>query len=257
MTQSGPSQEQPPGIDQERLWGASAPDGEVLAPDQPDREDAPAGWPPPAPVVRPARTVGSATGWTRSLTSTAAMPGPAGLTLADVPNRIIALVLDIILLAVVGLLLALVLGGLFGGMANGGSAAGGSFDSAGGDLNVAAFLVVAIAQLAISFGYFAYAWVMLRGTAGMKMLGLRIGDQDDGHSISWDQALIRWLLLGVPATLLTFAVYVPSLLGFIVGLVGFVWLMALLSTMAQSPSKQGLHDRRARTILVRAGRRLA
>jgi hypothetical protein len=39
--------------------------------------------------VRPARTVGSATGWTRSLTSTAAMPGPAGLTLADVPNRII------------------------------------------------------------------------------------------------------------------------------------------------------------------------
>jgi uncharacterized RDD family membrane protein YckC len=257
MTQSGPSQEQPPGIDQERLWEASVSDGEERPADEAGRDDVAAAWPPPAPVARPARAVGSATGWTRSLTSTAASPGPAGLTLADVPNRIIALVLDIILLAVVGLLLALVLGGLFGGMTSGGSAVGGSFDSAGGDLNVAAFLVVAIAQLAISFGYFAYAWVMLRGTAGMKMLGLRIGDQDDGHSISWDQALIRWLLLGVPATLLTFAVYVPSLLGFIVGLVGFLWLLALLSTMAQSPTRQGLHDRRARTILVRAGRRPA
>ncbi len=257
MTQSGPSQEQPPGIDQERLWDASASDGEEPPADQAGSDDAAVGWPPPAPIARPARAVGSATGWTRSLTSTVASPGPAGLTLADVPNRIIALVLDIILLAVVGLLLALVLGGLFGGMATGGSAAGGSFDSAGGDLNVAAFLVVAIAQLAISFGYFAYAWVMLRGTAGMKMLGLRIGDQDDGHSISWDQALIRWLLLGVPATLLTFAVYVPSWLGFMVGLVGFLWLMALLPTMAQSPGKQGLHDRRARTIVVRAGRRPA
>ena len=178
------------------------------------------------------------------------MPGPAGFTLADIPNRIIALVLDVILLAVVGLVLALVLGGLFGGLTGDASSAGGSVQGAGGDLNVAAFLVVAIAQLAVSFGYFAYGWVMLRGTAGMKMLGLRIGDQDDGHAMSWDQALLRWLLLGIPATFATFAVTIPSLVGLLFGLIGFLWLVVLLVTMAQSPSKQGSQDRRARTIVV-------
>ena len=34
-----------------------------------------------------------------------------------------------------------------------------------------------------------------------------------------------------------------------------VWMLAVLYTMAQSPTKQGLHDRYARTILVKARRR--
>jgi uncharacterized RDD family membrane protein YckC len=255
MTHSGASQGTTPGIDQEGLWAAPPTDADVLGAEPDGAPGPPTRWSPRA--ARPARSVGPGAGWTQSLTSTAAMPGPAGFTLADVPNRIIALVLDMIVLAAVGLVLALVLGGLFGGMASGDSGAGGSLDTAAGDLNVAAFLVVAIAELAISFGYFAYTWVMFRGTAGMKMLGLRIGDQDDGHAISWDQALVRWLLLGIPATLVTFAVYVPSLLGLVLGLLGGLWLLLLLSTMGQSPAKQGLHDRRARTILVRAGRRAA
>ncbi len=255
MTQSGPSQAEPSGVDQEPLWQTPVDEGEETVPAS--AVETPTAWPavPPPVAARPTRTVGSGGGWAQSLTSTAAVPGPSGFTLADIPNRIIALVLDVILLAVVGLFLALVLGGLFGGLTSGGSSAGGSLEAAGGDLNTAAFLVVAIGQLAVSFGYFAYGWVMLRGTAGMKMLGLRIGDQDDGHGISWDQALVRWLLLGIPATLATFAVIVPSLVGLVFGLVGCLWLVLLLVTMAQSLSKQGLHDRRARTILVRTARR--
>lgn len=259
MTQSGPSQAWPPGADQEPLWEAAPPGAEDVATGPVEDPETSGDWPmvPPlvSPPARPARAVAPAAGWTRSLTSTAAVAGPSGSTLADIPNRIIALVLDVILLAVVGLVLALVLGGLFGGLTGDASSAGGSFQGAGGDLNVAAFLVVAIAQLAVSFGYFAYGWVMVRGTAGMKMLSLRIGDQADGHAMSWDQALLRWLLLGIPATFATFAVTVPSLVGLLFGLVGFLWLLVLLVTMAQSPSKQGLQDRRARTIVVRSGRR--
>ena len=91
----------------------------------------------------------------------------------------------------------------------------------------------------------------------MKMLGLQIGDQADGHSISWNQALVRWLLLGIAATLTTFAVYVPSVVGLVLAIGGFVWLVGLLYTMAQSPTKQGLHDRAARTVLVKGSRRPA
>jgi uncharacterized RDD family membrane protein YckC len=198
-----------------------------------------------------------ASAWTQSFTAPAPQAGPAGLWLADLPDRIIALVLDVIALAVVGMILAIVVGGAFGGLVSGGSTVGGSLEAAGGTLNVGAFLVVAIAATAISFAYFAYSWVMLRATPGMRLLGLRIGDQRDGHAISWDQALVRWLLLGIAATLVTFVVYVPDLLGLVLAVLGLAWLVVVLVSVDRSPTKQGFHDRRARTILVRAPRRAA
>lgn len=255
MTQPGPWQGQPPETDQEVLWDEQGGDVELVVPEAQEGVLGADSSPMAAPARRSTRSVSAASGWTRSLTSTAALPGPAGLVLADVPNRIIALVLDIIVLAIAGLILALVLGGLFGGLTSGGASAGGSFDGASGDLNVAAFLVVAVAQLAISFGYFSYSWVMLRATPGMKLLNLQIGDQADGRPVAWDQAVVRWLLLGIPAALMTFAVSVPSLLGLVLGIVGFLWLVGLLYTMARSSAVQGVHDRRARTIVVRAARR--
>jgi uncharacterized RDD family membrane protein YckC len=177
--------------------------------------------------------------------------------MAELPDRIIAFVLDVIALAVVGMLLAIIVGGVFGGLVSGGETVGGSLDSPGGDLNIGAFVIVGIVAVAISFAYFTYSWVVLRSTPGMRLLGLRIGDERDGHPISWDQALVRWLIVGVAATLVTFAVYVPSLLGLLLAALGFGWLLVLLYSMTRSPTKQGLHDRTARTILVRATRRVS
>jgi uncharacterized RDD family membrane protein YckC len=210
-----------------------------------------------SPPSRAARAPRPAAAWTQSLTSPAPQAGPAGLWFADLPDRIIAFVLDVIALAIVGMFLAIVVGGVFGGLVSGGTTVGGSLDAAGGVLNVGAFLVVAIAATAISFAYFAYSWVMLRATPGMRLLGLRIGDQQDGHPISWDQALVRWLLLGIAATLVTFVVYVPDLVGLLLALLGLAWLGLVLASVSRSPTKQGFHDRRARTILVRAPRRVA
>ena len=146
-------------------------------------------------------------------------------------------------------------GGAFGGLASGGASGGGSLDAAGGDLNVGAFLVVGIAELGISFAYFAYSWVVLRGTPGMRMLGLQIGDQADGHAISWDQALVRWLLLGIAATLTTFAVYVPDLVGLGLAVLALAWL----SIAARTPRRRVPRSRASttgprRTILVKGSR---
>jgi uncharacterized RDD family membrane protein YckC len=48
---------------------------------------------------------------------------------------------------------------------------------------------------------------------------------------------------------------VPSSVAVVLAGFGLAWLLLLLYTMAQSPIKQGLHDRWARTIVVRARRR--
>ncbi len=94
------------------------------------------------PSARPAQhpAVGSPSRLTQGITSTARVQGPAGLVLADVPNRIMALVIDIIVLSVAGFLLAWLFGGLV--------SQPGALDAPGGELDVAAFLVVLVAATA-------------------------------------------------------------------------------------------------------------
>ena len=188
----------------------------------------------------------SSDGLASRLTSTTRTPGPAGLVYADVPNRIIALVVDGIVLTAIGFLLSLVFGGLV--------TEGGAIDGSGGGLQIGPFIIVAVLEAAISLGYFALGWKSFHGTPGMRMLGLRIGDESAGDELGWGQVLFRWLLLGVPWILAGFAVYVPDAIGLILALLGVAWMLLLLYTIAQSPSNQGLHDRVARTIVVRARR---
>ena len=47
----------------------------------------------------------------------------------------------------------------------------------------------------------------------------------------------------------------PNTIGLILGAMGVAWMLLLLYTMAQSPSRQGLHDRYAHTIVTKARRR--
>jgi uncharacterized RDD family membrane protein YckC len=236
MTQSGTSRGDEAELEQEEIWvappglDASSTDAPSSAPGRGERDDAPSGL-------------------TQSITSTARMPGPAGYYYADVPNRIIALIIDVIVLSVVGFFLALLFGGLV--------TESGALDTAGGELDVVPFLVVTVLQAGISFVYFGYLWVAARGTVGMKLLGLQIGDESDGHSIGRRQALIRWLIIGIPSMLASLSGYVPSLVGIVLSVIGVAWLLVLLYSIAQSPTKQGLHDRYARTIMVKEGRRVA
>ena len=48
--------------------------------------------------------------WMQNLTSTAPVAGPAGLFYADLPNRIIAYIIDVILLGIVGFVVAAITG---------------------------------------------------------------------------------------------------------------------------------------------------
>jgi uncharacterized RDD family membrane protein YckC len=170
--------------------------------------------------------------------------GPAGFYYADVPNRAIAYIIDSIIIGIVNVIILAVLGGLFGG--------GGVVDAAG-NLNFAALVVVTLVGLAISAGYFIYTWTSMRGTVGMKLLGMQIGNETDGSTLTTNQAVTRWILLGAPFGLAQLLNPIPAL-GILISLAGLVWFIALLVTTAQSPTKQGLHDRYANTVVVKAAR---
>lgn len=202
---------------------------------------------PRAPRSVPGRPVRGPQGLTETITSTAHIRGPSGFYYADVPNRIMAMIIDIIVLSAIGLVIVALLGGLV--------SRPGSIDRAGGELDIVGFAIVLLLELVISLVYFGYLWVALRATAGMRLLGLQIGDESHGHSIGPRQALIRWLIIGVPSMLASVAVYVPGLLGLVLTVIGMAWLALLLYTIAGSPTKQGLHDRYAHTVMVKRGRR--
>jgi uncharacterized RDD family membrane protein YckC len=190
--------------------------------------------------------------WTAQLTSRDVVPGPAGYVYADVPNRVIAYIIDIIVLFVLGIILTAIITAIFGPIVNTNVTSPNL-----GQVNWGPWLVSAVLSLGVSAAYFIYTWSQLRGTVGMKVLGLQIGDERDGRSITYGQGFNRWLILGIPSILSTFAGTLSAGIGFLLGLIGLIWLIALLVSIAQSPTKQGYHDRFAHTIMVKSARQAA
>ena len=165
----------------------------------------------------------------------AATPSPApGLVYGDVPNRIIAYIIDAIVLFVIniivfGVILAIV-SGLIG------------------------TILIAVIGLAISGIYFVYLWTNSRATLGMRVLSLQIGTAGSGTTITMDQAIRRWLALGAAFSIAQIFTSALPAIGFIVGLAAFGWFIFLLLTTSQSPTKQGWHDKFANTQIVKAAR---
>lgn len=186
----------------------------------------------------------------RNLRSTQRAPGPAGLLLADAPNRVVALLIDMMVLSLVGLVVTASLGAALGGVVT-----ARTLETTGGELNVVPFLIVAILVLALSLAYCAISWTRWQASPGMRLLGLAVLDEGGRHPLSGRQAFVRWLLVGIPATLTTLPVYVPSVVAMLLGVLGAAALAGLLATIGQSPSRQGLHDRHAGSVVTTVSRR--
>ena len=230
--------------------------GPESAPPPPPQSPPPGSPPGPPPGPPPTGTPSGLPSWTSNITSTAQVAGPAGLFYADVPNRIIAYIIDAILLGIVNIVVSIVLFSILGSpttvreVADPNSILGFRFET---QTNYVSTLIYAVVGTAISAGYFIYTWTAMRGTVGMKLLGMQIGHEADGRTLTYNQAAIRWVLLGAPFGLAQLLSGWPGL-GLLIGLLGLGWLIALLVTTAQSPTKQGLHDKYAHTMVVKAAR---
>lgn len=182
--------------------------------------------------------------WTNNITARGTIAGPAGIALADLPDRIIAWIIDAIILSIAGYIVATIttsiLGdnflGLFGG-----------FKTA----SLISVIVAVIVMLAASFGYFWYMWTQMGGaTVGMKVMKVSVRDAASGGAISQNQAITRWLFLVAPIAFY-WGLYGWIFLTWIVWLLVLVWEIYLLVTTAQSPTRQGLHDKQANTVVAK------
>jgi uncharacterized RDD family membrane protein YckC len=209
---------------------------------------------PAAPPQQPA-TPPPASGWAAAPAPTP-IPGHAGLFYADVPNRIIAIIIDAIIVGIIGLIISLVLFSIIGPATevktinDPNSILGVRLETS---TNWVPTIVSALFGLALSAGYYIYTWTAMRGTIGQKALGMQVGNAADGASLTMEQAIKRWLALGGVFALAQFLNPLPGL-GILIALASFVWVIALLYTTATSPTKQGLHDRYAGSVVVKAAR---
>jgi uncharacterized RDD family membrane protein YckC len=199
---------------------------------------------PPAGGGQPAGSGSPA--WVGTLTDQTPVPGPAGYFYADVPNRSIAMIIDVIGIIIVYFIVGVVTLAIFGtetifGMMT---------------ANPLVLITQSLISYAIWAAYFLYTWVNMRGTFGMKALGLQIGHQEDGRSLTYQEAAYRFGVLFGPIIVIGLVTsLIPALSG--LGLLSFLWFIYVLYTMAQSPTKQGIHDRYGQSMVVKGGRSVA
>jgi uncharacterized RDD family membrane protein YckC len=183
--------------------------------------------------------------WMTSLTSKEVVAGPAGHVYADIPNRAIAMVIDVIGILVVYFIVGVITVAIFGFNA-------GFFQIP----TTTSLLAQQVISALIWAAYFMYTWVNMRGTLGMKALGLQIGHEADGRTLTYEQAAWRFgVLFGPQIVVGLLGAIIPALN--ILGLLSFVWLIYVLITIAQSPTKQGIHDKFAHSMVVKAARTIA
>jgi uncharacterized RDD family membrane protein YckC len=168
------------------------------------------------------------------------VPGAPGLAFADTGSRFVAYIIDSIILAI--------LGGIIGAALGSGTTAvvqtANGVSSYSGVTGAAFTVAVTI----LSLLYFVFFWTGgRRATLGQRVFNLQVGNAFDGHGLTLEQAVRRWLGLAYFVGL--FAL-IPNLYG-IASLVQFLWVIVLLITTATSPTKQGLHDRFANSAVVR------
>ena len=212
------------------------PPEEASAPPAPPAE-------PPAPAA-PAGAAASTPGWVSTITSSETIAGPAGLVYADVPSRIFAYIIDAIIMAVAFGILWTISLGLFLSSAVGGF----------GVLSFVWFVILLLIYAAGSAIYFIYTWTKMRGSPGQRVMGLETLNAADGAVLTQPQAIRRWLFLFGPMVLAQVAGLMFGFLGSLIGLLGLGYVLYLLYTAANSPTRQGFHDVQASTVVVKVKR---
>ena len=171
---------------------------------------------------------------------------PGERAYGDAPNRLVAYVIDAVLITILVFAATICVSILAGPVVE--------FDNTGSGLvevNDRIAAVDAIVATLLSLAYFVATWTWLRGSPGQRVLQMQLGDEQ-GRAVGLGRAALRWLPLGLPlgiAGLLT--VVLPGYADLVVDLLVLAWFAILLATIARSPTKQGWHDRLASTVVVK------
>ena len=161
--------------------------------------------------------------------------------------RLIAYLIDAVIVAIAIYLVALVLRAAFGPTIQ--------VVDVGGRLDVLVnrprSIIDAAAAAAITGAYFVGWWLTAGATPGQWLIRARVVDASRDRRLGAPQAIVRWLLLGSPIGLIT-VVLRPAVVAS-VAISGFlaVWYLVLFVSTAFDARKRGLHDRIARSQVAR------
>jgi len=227
---------------------------ESVTPPPPASESATPPPPPAAPSTPPASASGDwgkeekSPEWVQQAQSwrpaeVAAGPAP-GVAYADLTTRIIAYIIDAIILGIgFGIVSGVVFNALLFGLGF-----------------VGFFVITAIVYAIASAVYFIYTWLNLRASPGQKVLNLQTVNEKDGATLTQNQAIMRWAYLFGPAVIaqaLSFGPYGGFGLGAgalssLVGLAVFAYYIYLIYTTANDPKRQGFHDKQSGSVVVKS-----
>jgi uncharacterized RDD family membrane protein YckC len=169
---------------------------------------------------------------------------------ATVPDRLVALLLDAVVLTVLAFVAALVVSLALGPaveLDGGAESVGDAVQTDRGVAVVDALIVAALGAL-----YFAGSWRRSGRTPGQRVLGLQVASAD-GAPLTTGQALVRWLLVAAPFSAAAVLASASSALdGPVLPALVAAWYLLLLVTTVLSPTSRGVHDRIAGTAVGKA-----
>jgi uncharacterized RDD family membrane protein YckC len=184
---------------------------------------APAPQAPPAPAPEPAaqpRTT-PIVSWEAPVEEV----GPApGIKFAPHGGRLLAYILDALIVTAILIALGIVLSILLVGVA----ATGGRGNPAAVGVGVLGGFAFILVLLVVTFGYFPYFWAKSGQTPGMRPFNLYIVRDSDGGKISGAQAFVRLLGMWISAA---------------VFYLGYVWIFI-------DARRRGWHDLIAGTVVI-------
>lgn len=159
---------------------------------------------------------------------------PIGL--ATTTRRVMAYLIDIVLLAIIAVPLLLIISPL----------PTGPFDTqAEADAAIANYLLVAsLLGLVVNAAYFIPQWAIRGSTLGQQWLGVRVANASDGGKPPVGWVVVRWLVLTL-APLSVLSIVLPLIGTALIG-----WPAILFVTTIMNPRRQGLHDQAARTVVL-------
>lgn len=153
----------------------------------------------------------------------------SALAPAAVTTRVIAFIIDAIILGLCSALLSVIIG----------------------DTTIVGGIMRAIIYAALGFLYFGYTWTTWRASPGQRILGLMTVHDADGAALTWNQAITRWAYLFGPSILNSlFGNQIGGGLGALVSLVVLAYYIYLLYTAATDARKQGLHDKQSTSLVI-------
>lgn len=102
-------------------------------------------------------------------------------------------------------------------------------------LNISFFMITFIIIIIFSIGYYIISWSKWGKTFGMKILGIKVVD-NEGKNISMGKAFLRWLM----------GYFLPGIIPY----VGVLLYLALGIMIAVDNKKQGWHDKIAGSYVI-------